>query len=57
MLIRRARGERSLAELARSLKPRGPRRNGWLENPAIPRPAATGKGGGGFGKRLVLALE
>ena len=56
-MIRRARGERSLAELARAL--------GNLlafgatagESPPLPDPAATGKGGGGFGQTLGAGLD
>ena len=57
MLIRRARGERSLAELARSLETSWPSAQ-RLENPRhSPTLRQLEKAAAALGKRLVLALE
>jgi antitoxin HicB len=57
LLIRRARGERSLAELARSLQTSWPSAQ-RLENPRhSPTPRPLEKAAAALGKRLVLALE
>ena len=57
LLIRRARGERSLAELARSLQTSWPSAQ-RLENPRhSPTLRPLEKAAAALGKRLVLALE
>ncbi len=57
LLIRRARGERSLAELARSLETSWPSAQ-RLENPRhSPTLRQLEKAAAALGKRLVLALE
>jgi len=57
LLIRRARGERSLAELARSLQTSWPSAQ-RLENPRhSPTLRQLEKAAAALGKRLVLALE
>lgn len=57
LLIRRARGERSLAELARSLETSWPSAR-RLENPRhSPTLRQLEKAAAALGKRLVLALE
>ena len=57
LLIRRARGERSLAELARSLETSWPAAQ-RLENPRhSPTLRQLEKAAAALGKRLVLALE
>lgn len=57
MLIRRARGERSLAELARALETSWPSAQ-RLENPRhSPTLRQLEKAAAALGKRLVLALE
>jgi antitoxin HicB len=57
LLIRRARGDRSLAELARSLQTFWPAAQ-RLENPRhSPTLRQLERAAGDLGKRLVLALE
>jgi antitoxin HicB len=57
LLIRRARGDRSLAELARSLEPSWPSAQ-RLENPRhSPTLRQLEKAAAALGKRLVLVLE
>ncbi len=56
LLICRARGDQSLAELARALQTLLALGATDGESPPLPDPASTGKAAAALGKRLVLAL-